>query len=255
MGIENVLGNYSSNTWYEGAAGYRSALSKAKQHEAPLVVYFRTDWCPYCIAVERNLLPKPSAVKALSSFVKVRINPEDGDAEKAIFDKMNGKGFPRFLVVPFGQNYKRISVTPKKGTSNDKYLPVDQFVANLKPYQPAPDLRTAGEYFARSKAYYDQRKLKAATKDAKRAVNLDQTNIEYYKFLDLILLQSKDFDQIIKYWNHYLSLAPKDSDAYMERSGTNYHKGDIKSAIRDAKKAQELGHIEAAEWYQRLINL
>ncbi len=62
----------------------------------------------------------------------------------------------------------------------------------------------------------------------------------------------KKWDAIITHWNQFLELEPNHAKAYLERGDSYYHKGDLKSALLDDRKACDLGEQEACEKYQSL---
>ncbi|NRB39529.1 MAG: thioredoxin family protein [Pseudomonadales bacterium] len=249
---------YSNDYWYEDAAGYRKALRKAEAYQAPLIIYFRTDWCGFCLAVEKELLPKYAAKKAIKPFVKVKINPEHGEAENRIFKQMKGTGYPTFIVKPFNGSLTRVGVTPNKSDKSEKkYLSPENFVKNIEKYipkkaEPAPI--NAKEHYARALQQYDQDKNTEALTSIKKAIAREPKKFKYYKLADDILVRTQDWDQIIKYWDKYIALVPHDDQAILERSGSKYHKGDIAAARKDAKKAMQRGNIEAQRFYQKLVN-
>jgi len=85
---------YVSSSWYEDASGYEEAVRQQKVLHAPMLVYFRTDWCPHCRAFDQ-LLEDPEVRSQLGPYIKVRVNPEHGKAEKEIFEERFGaRGFP-----------------------------------------------------------------------------------------------------------------------------------------------------------------
>ena len=244
---------YSDSQWFEGASGYHKARQLADSHQAPMLVYFYTDWCVYSKAVSSQLLPQPAAVDAMKPFVKVRMNPEQGSAEDAIFKSMNGKGYPRLVVIPHEKKPQRISVTHNKGEQrSEKHVGVNEFVENLAPYQPPPPLATANDHHQRAKQMLTEGKQKQAIKDAKVAISRDPYQFAHYKLLDDILLKEKDFKQIISYWDKFIRLAPEDDRAFLERAGTHHRNGNLDAAKADLKRAAELGNQEAAELLQRL---
>lgn len=87
-------------TWYEGHTGYQKAVQEAKEDGTPLAVYFYTDWCGYCRQLEKGLLSKPEVQQPFQYLVKVRINPEQGQAERAIADQYGVTGYPSFFILP-----------------------------------------------------------------------------------------------------------------------------------------------------------
>jgi thiol-disulfide isomerase/thioredoxin len=85
--------------WLSNASGYNRALELQRELKVPLVVYFYTDWCPYCHELDAEYLPNPAVQEYLRGVVKVRINPENGPAEREIADRFGVRGVPRFYVI------------------------------------------------------------------------------------------------------------------------------------------------------------
>jgi tetratricopeptide (TPR) repeat protein len=105
--------------------------------------------------------------------------------------------------------------------------------------------RYAHAFLYRGDAYDRKGQLKLAEQDYLRAIELDPTNIEAYRGLDHVLFRQKRLDEIVELWNGYLRRKPKDAAALFERSGTYYHKGQLKLAKRDVAAACRLGHEKA----------
>ncbi len=89
---------YNSGKWYVDANGYKRALKVSKKYNAPLFIYYQADWCGYCRKLEKELLNKSAARKTLRQVVKVRITPENGSREDALFRRMGGAGYPTVLT-------------------------------------------------------------------------------------------------------------------------------------------------------------
>lgn len=85
--------------WLYGAAGHTRAIELQKELNVPLIVYFYTDWCPYCRALDNEYLPTAPVQDYLRGVVKVRINPEQGQAERALAQRYGVKGYPSFFVA------------------------------------------------------------------------------------------------------------------------------------------------------------
>jgi thiol-disulfide isomerase/thioredoxin len=94
-----TLTNVSAEGWLNGAAGYARAVELQKELNVPLVVYFYTDWCPYCRNLDNLYLPTAPVQDYLRGVVKVRINPEHGQAERALAKRYGVNGYPSFLVM------------------------------------------------------------------------------------------------------------------------------------------------------------
>ena len=85
--------------WLDGASGYSRAVKLQQELKVPLIVYFYTDWCPYCRELDAEYLTHPAVQEYLRGVVKVRINPEHGPAEREIGNKYDVRGYPRFYVI------------------------------------------------------------------------------------------------------------------------------------------------------------
>jgi thiol:disulfide interchange protein len=111
-----------SSTWHEDASGYEEAVRQQKVLHAPMLLYFRTDWCPHCRAFDQ-LLEDEKVRSQLRPYIKVRVNPEHGEAEKDLFEERFGaEGYPAlFFQDSETDSPSRISA---KG-------PADRFVAQF----------------------------------------------------------------------------------------------------------------------------
>ncbi|HEY8227251.1 MAG TPA: thioredoxin family protein [Pyrinomonadaceae bacterium] len=85
--------------WLRDAPGYERASQLQRELGVPMVVYFYTDWCPFCHALDSRYLPTPPVQQYLRGVVKVRINPEHGPAERALAEQYAVTGYPSFLVI------------------------------------------------------------------------------------------------------------------------------------------------------------
>ncbi len=85
--------------WFYGGAGYTRALELQKELNVPLVVYFYTDWCSYCRTLDNQYLPSAPVQDYLRGVVKVRINAEQGFAERALAKRYGVSGYPSFFVM------------------------------------------------------------------------------------------------------------------------------------------------------------
>ena len=124
--------------WLQNASGYKRALELQRELKVPLIVYFYTDWCPYCHDLDTEYLSSPPVTAYLRGVVKVRINPEDGPAERAIADRYDVTGYPRFYVF-------RNSTSPPRNIHpfiRRGRLTPEQFAAVLQQAAPLPAQNT-----------------------------------------------------------------------------------------------------------------
>ncbi|MEH6587498.1 MAG: thioredoxin family protein [Halioglobus sp.] len=89
---------YNSKRWYVDRDGYYQALRVSRKWQAPIFIYAYVDWCKFCRKFEAQLLPTPEAQKTLSSYVKVRINPEHSAEDEALFNQWDGTGYPTLFI-------------------------------------------------------------------------------------------------------------------------------------------------------------
>ena len=85
--------------WLSDAPGYARAVELQRELKVPLVVYFYTDWCPYCRALSNQYFPTAPVQQYLSGVIKVRINPEHGTPERELATRYGVTGYPGFFVI------------------------------------------------------------------------------------------------------------------------------------------------------------
>ncbi len=117
------------------------------------------------------------------------------------------------------------------------------------------DPQKADNYYYRAKAQIDSGRFAGVETDLKKAIKLAPDEFTYYLLMDYVLAKKKRWDEIISYWDRYIARNPDHGRAYVERGGTYYHKGDIHSAVKNAKIAADLGNIEGKEAYEKFKHL
>jgi glutaredoxin len=108
---------YNSSTWYEDAGGFEQALRQQRALHAPVLVYFRVDWCPHCRTLDQ-MLERYEVRSRLNELIKVRINPEHGDAEKQLFQTGGSGGYPSLFLRREGGGATQLHV----GGSPEQFL-------------------------------------------------------------------------------------------------------------------------------------
>gem|GEM_PF-3068576 len=89
---------FVSTGWLLDAQGYEDALKLSERYNVPILVYAYTDWCQYCRRLEQSLLRDVQVNQVMSQFVKVKINPENSEANQRLFRQWGGRGFPTLFV-------------------------------------------------------------------------------------------------------------------------------------------------------------
>lgn len=122
----------SGSTWHEGAAGFQKAMQEAEADGLPIAVYFYTDWCPYCRQLNTELLSKQAVEEHLTHVVKVRINPEKGQAERQLANQYKVTGFPSFFMHPMAKSTPvRVQGQVREGNGWRLRTPAE-FIATLR---------------------------------------------------------------------------------------------------------------------------
>lgn len=85
--------------WYSGADEYEEAMEIAREGERPIILYFHVDWCPFCTRLDKEYLDDYDVYGFMADYLRVEMDPEDGDEERAIAVKHGVKGYPTFLVT------------------------------------------------------------------------------------------------------------------------------------------------------------
>ncbi len=104
----------SWSDWHHEARGHTQALSSAVRAMEPMVVYFHTDWCPWCRKLNERYLRNGQVRDVLSGMQKIEINPEQNSAGKALFKKYGGNGYPSFYVQVPGSGEPTMKISPFK---------------------------------------------------------------------------------------------------------------------------------------------
>jgi thioredoxin-related protein len=85
--------------WEEGANGFARSERRFREGSRPLLVYFYTDWCGYCAAIERDLWSDGAVAELLNGrFTAIRINPEDSAEDQVVAQNFRVRGYPRVYV-------------------------------------------------------------------------------------------------------------------------------------------------------------
>ena len=95
--------------WFEDADGYEEVLALAEEEKKPLIVYFHVEWCGYCKHLNEEFLDDYIVDAFLESYLRVKINPDNGEEETAITQKHRVNGYPTFLVThPSTKKVRRV---------------------------------------------------------------------------------------------------------------------------------------------------
>jgi len=113
------------------------------------------------------------------------------------------------------------------------------------------DPTNADLHYRKARALIESNKHNQALDEIEQAIQINSDDINYYLLVDYILAKSRSWDKIISHWDNFIERNPNVSRAYVERGGSYYRKGDMKSAVRNAKIAADMGNIEGIEAYEK----
>ncbi len=90
-----------------------------------------------------------------------------------------------------------------------------------------------------------------ALDDFIRCAEIKQDSFDVFLHIDWILSRRQQWNDVIRYWDMYISHNPGNARAYLERGGAYWHMHDIENAMHDAEKACELGNREGCLRYRQ----
>ena len=110
----------SFDGWLNGADGYERALENRRGTSDPVLVYFYTDWCPYCRRFNQQIVPSPQMQDYVRHAIAVRVNPEAGARERALADQFHVAGYlSLFVIAPGAEQPEEIPLT---GDSPEEFV-------------------------------------------------------------------------------------------------------------------------------------
>jgi tetratricopeptide (TPR) repeat protein len=107
-------------------------------------------------------------------------------------------------------------------------------------------------HYWRGVANYRLGRYTAAAAELKTCIQLDPHDFEAYRMLDYTLARDRRWDEILHFWDAFLELEPDHAAAYFERSGTHYHRHNLRQAKADLQKACDLGFQKACRQHAKV---
>lgn len=114
--------------WRSGAAAFKTAQRMQGANKG-ILLYFYADWCPYCRALEKDVLNSRVFEQYARSIVTVRIEAEQGSEQRALAEEYRVTGYPTLLAfVPGAQQPKRLRASKMVDGESVSMTP-EEFVA------------------------------------------------------------------------------------------------------------------------------
>jgi len=97
--------------WYQNHDGYIRALRRRSHVDRAMILYFRTDWCPWSRRFEDEFLAQRAVANWASEQIRVVLDAEHSFEEAELAERLGVTGFPAFYVIP-PQPGKPIAIRP-----------------------------------------------------------------------------------------------------------------------------------------------
>lgn len=112
----------------EWSTDYIASLEKAEAQKKPLLIYFTgSDWCPFCIHMDRDVLSKPEFIEyANKNYVmvlcdfprKIKLTESQAQANEKLAGTFSIRGFPTMVIMnpeteAWAQTGYENGITPK----------------------------------------------------------------------------------------------------------------------------------------------
>ncbi len=136
--VTPVPADWQDISWFDDAAGYAEALTEAEAADKPVLVYFYTDWCPYCRQLNSELLAADEVQRELAGMLAVRVNAERGPDERSLAAHYRVRGYPALFLysVNAGNGYPGGDFRPIRrtvsGEDGVRLKTPTEFVATLQ---------------------------------------------------------------------------------------------------------------------------
>ena len=117
----------TTSQWYTKASSFEKIEKAAKKKNKPYIFFVYTDWCGFCKKMNEKYFSNSEIKQILSKYYRIKINPDNGEEEKALADKKGVNGYPDFRIVhPDGRTIK---IHPFRDGGS---LKVKAFIRDLK---------------------------------------------------------------------------------------------------------------------------
>jgi thioredoxin-like negative regulator of GroEL len=259
--------------WHTGASGFEDAVRRRVNQTAPMVVYVFTDWCGYCRRFDQDLLSSSEVESFLRQHAfRVRLNPEDGPAERALAHQLGARDYPTFLIYAggsargesfsvFGGSAELLSPQEliegirarttqaarrlvSEGSNRRRAGDVAGALERLdRAVEVAPELEDA--YAERALARAEAGRTDDALRDLAAVAALRPRAIEPYQQATEALTKVRRLDEVVACWTAWLGQDAHSGIAFEGRARAHQARGDMARARADAEQACKYGAANA----------
>ncbi len=114
--------------WYHDHSGYIAALRRRSHVSRAMLLYFRTESCPWARRFEEDFLGHRPIANWASEQIRVVIDAQGGPDEAELIRKLKIVGFPAFVIIPKSPG-PPVHITPYP---SGEILDRDDFLEQLK---------------------------------------------------------------------------------------------------------------------------
>lgn len=83
------------------ANDYQAALSKAKQENKEIILFFTADWCDNCTRMKNETLASSKVKESLDKYIYLEVNT---DSSKELVQKYQIQGIPSYFKIDSNEN-------------------------------------------------------------------------------------------------------------------------------------------------------
>jgi thiol-disulfide isomerase/thioredoxin len=230
-----------SSDWYDGASGLRRAGEEQASSGAPLLLYFYVDWCPHCRRFTGEVLPSPEMRELGQHIVKVKVDAEGSEDDRALARQFSVRSFPTLLVITSpGRPPARV----------DRWSSPAAFVESCRRLLPNP----ARDHLDRGVSLSQRASPEQAAAELKAAAGDPTLAARALDHLGLLALRASCFSRAQAIFDRIRSIDSgyRTGRIYHLRGYARWRSGDRQGALEDVEQACRLGFKEGCTAAERL---
>ncbi len=230
-----------SSDWYEGASGFQRASDEQASSGAPLLLYFYVNWCPHCRSFAGEVLPSPEMRELGQRVVKVKVDAEGGEQDRALAQRLSVRSFPTLLVIASpGRPPARV----------DQWSSPRTFAESCQRLLP----NSARDHLDRGISLSRGGSPEAAAAELKAAVFDPALALGALDRLGLLALRASCFSRALTIFDRIRAIDSgyQTGRIYYLRSAARWRTGDPQGALDDAEQACRLGFNDGCAAAERI---